>query len=267
MLHHTVCAFALIGLSGAAAAQEGDRWNLDVGAGGLYAPAYEGDDSYRLSALPSARLSRGDRLAASVENGVSFRWLDTPALRAGPVGRIEFPRDEDGDQTFAVTGDDTTDLRGLGDVDASLELGGFLEYVAGPVALRAEARKAVSGHEGVVADFSAQWSGRAAMFGPPVPWSAGPRLRVVDDAYTTTYFGVNAAQSAASGLPIYRAGGGLYSYGVGANAVAPLSERWALVAFAGYDRLTGDAGDSPLVQQRGSQDQFSAGLFVSYRLF
>jgi len=39
------------------------------------------------------------------------------------------------------------------------------------------------------------------------------------------------------------------------------------VLVAGYDRLTGDAADNPLVQLRGSEDQASLGIFLSYRAF
>jgi outer membrane protein len=68
----------------------------------------------------------------------------TPTWRAGPIGRIKFSRNEDGEQTFAVGGGDTNDLRGLGDVDAAIELGGFVEYELGAVTFSAEARQAVS---------------------------------------------------------------------------------------------------------------------------
>jgi len=49
-------------------------------------------------------------------------------------------------------------------------------------------------------------------------------------------------------------------------AIVPLNREltWSLIAFGGYDRLTDDAGDAPLVQLRGSQDQFTAGVFVSH---
>lgn len=269
MLRSVITVLAVLGATGAASAQssQDDGWRVDVGAGGLYAPSYEGDDSYQLSALPSVQVRYGDRFFASVENGVGYNWINTPSLRAGPIGRIKFSRDEDGDKTFAIAGDDTDDLRGLGDVDTSIELGGFVEYELGAITLSAEARQAVTGHEGFVADVSAEWSGRANPFGPPVFWSVGPRARFVDESYADAYFGVDAAQSVASGLPVYSAGGGLHAYGVGASALLPLSEDLAVVTFAGYDRLTGDAADSPLVRLRGSENQASVGVFVSYRLF
>lgn len=246
-----------------------EGWGLNVGAGGLVAPSYEGDDRYRLSILPNIQVTYGDDFFASVQEGVGYRVINSDTLRAGPIGRIRFSRDEDGDQPFAVTGDDSTDLVGLGDIDTSIELGGFVEYEIGSLTLSAEARKAVSGHEGLVADIGARWSGRMMAFGPPVIWSIGPRARIVDDTFNAAYFGVTPTQSLASGLPTYAAEGGLYSYGVGATAIIPLDRdnRWTAVAFAGYDRLTGDAADSPLVQLRGAEDQATIGVFVSYRLF
>jgi outer membrane protein len=261
---------AAVAVTGTAAAQGAgdDGWRVTLGAGGLYAPTYEGDDDYRLSVLPNIEVTYSDVFFASVQNGVGYRLINTPTLRAGPIGRIKFSRNEDGEQAFAVSGEDTDDLQGLGDVDTSVELGGFVEYELGTVTLSGEVRQAVSGHDGWVGDLGARWSGRGEVWGRSVSWSAGPRARFVGDAYNEAYFGVNAAQAAASGLPVYDVSGGLYSYGAGASVIAPLSSdrSWALVFVAGYDRLTGDAGDSPLVQQRGDDDQASIGLFIARRL-
>ncbi|MBY0563269.1 MAG: MipA/OmpV family protein [Hyphomonadaceae bacterium] len=265
-----LAVLATLAVAPNAAAQEAadDGWRVTIGAGALYAPSYEGDDDYRFSALPSIEVEYDDVFFASVQNGVGYRIINTPTLRAGPIARLKFSRDEDGSQTFAVSGEDTDDLRGLGDVDASFELGGFMEFELGPVTLGAEARQAVSGHDGFVADLSAELSNRSVVLGQNVMFSIGPRARLVSDAYSETYFGVNSAQSAASGLPVYEAGGGLHSYGIGASVIAPLSQdrRWALVGIAGLDRLSGDAGESPLVQQRGAEEQFTLGLLLSRRL-
>jgi outer membrane protein len=261
---------AALAVTGTAAAQDAsdDGWRVTFGAGALYAPTYDGDDDYRLSLLPNIEVSYSDVFFASVQNGVGYRFINTPNLRAGPIGRIKFSRNEDGEQAFAVSGEDSDDLRGLGDVDTSIELGGFVEYELGSVTLNGELRQAVSGHDGWVGDLGARWSGRGDILGRSVAWSAGPRARFVGDAYNEAYFGVNAGQAAASGLPVYDASGGLYSYGAGASVIAPLSSdrSWALVLVAGYDRLTGDAGDSPLVQQRGDDDQASIGMFIARRL-
>jgi len=264
-----VILIAALGVSDSALAQGAadEGWGLTLGAGALTAPTYEGDDSYRVSILPNIQVTYGDDFFASVQEGVGYRFINEDTLRVGPIGRLKFSRGEDGDQPFAVTGEDTTDLRGLGEVDTTFELGGFVEYEIGGVTLGAEARKAVSGHDGAVLDLDVSWSGRSMAFGPPLIWSFGPRVRVVDDTYATAYFGVTPAQSAAAGLPVYTAGGGVYSYGLGGTAILPLDDRWTLVAFASYEKLAGDAAESPLVQLRGSEDQATLGIFVSYRAF
>lgn len=243
--------------------QEG--WRVTAGAGAIYAPSYEGDDDYRLFVVPNIQIAYGERFFASVQGGVGYRLINQPSLRAGPILKVQFAREEDGDQPLAVTGDDSTDLLGLGDVDASAELGGFLEYDIGTLTLGMEARQAVSGHEGFVAEVSARWSGRAQMAGRTVIWSAGPRARFVDDNYNAAYFGVTPTQSVASGLGIYQASGGLHSYGVSTNLLMPLTSdgRWAAVLIGSYDQLEGDAAASPLVQLRGDDSQASIGFFVS----
>lgn len=260
---------SIVALAPSVYAQEsepGTGWQLTLGAGSLYAPSYEGDDDYDLMVLPNIQIKYEDRFFASVQEGVGYNLVRTNNFTAGPIGRIKFSRKEDGNQTFTVSGSSTDDLVGLGDVNTSFELGGFLRYESGPFAVGGEIRQAVSGHDGLVFDLDANIRGRISGFGPPVIWSAGPRLRIVDDNYVSAYFGVTPAQSAASGLPVYEARGGLYSYGAGAFALVPLDRqgRWSLVAFAGYDRLTGDAGDAPLVRLRGDADQFSTGVFLSY---
>lgn len=243
-----------------------EGWQFTLGTGALYAPTYEGDDESALSVLPNIQIAYGDRFFASVQDGIGYNWIQIENLEAGPIGRIRFSRNEDGDQAFAVSGGGTNDLLGLGDVDTSFELGGFVTYENGPWSLGAELRQAVSGHEGLVLDLDASVGGVLKGFGPPVIWSAGPRARIVDETYNAAYFGVTPDQSLGSGLPVYEAGDGVNSYGIGALGVIPLDRdfKWSVVTFAGYDRLSGDAGDSPLVTLRGDADQFSAGIFVSY---
>lgn len=273
MMRDAMVCLALWGAAGTALAQERpdqseEGWRVTIGAGALYAPTYEGDDDYRLSLLPNVQVQYGERFSASVQDGVSYRWINTERWRAGPIGRVKFSRNEDGDQAFAISGEDTDDLQGLGDVDTSIELGGFIERDWGAFTTGLELRQAVSGHDGLVADLNARWTGRSSIGSFPLIWSLGPRARIVDDQYVSAYFGVDAAQSLSSGLPQYEAAGGLYSYGLGASLIAPLDRqnRWSAVLVAGYDRLTGDAADSPLVRERGSPNQASIGLFVARRL-
>ena len=58
-----------------------------------------------------------------------------------------------------------------------------------------------------------------------------------------------------------RARGGVTSLGA---LTYQWSEQWTTTVYAGYDRLVGDAGDSPITRRLGSQDQFTVGARLSY---
>jgi len=249
--------------------KEPDGWRLSVGAGALFSPTYEGDDDYRLSLLPNIQIAYGDRFFASVQDGVGYNAINSERLRIGPIARIKFSRDADGSQPFAIAGDRTTDLIGLGDVATTIELGGFAEIDLGAITASAEARQAVNGHDGFVIDAGARYGGRTFAAGPPIIYSFGPRLKIVSDNYNEAYFGVSPGQALASGLPLYDPDGGVHSFGAGATVILPIdrANKMSAVFIAGYDRLVGDAGDAPLVQLRGSRNQAAVGLFFSYRLF
>ena len=101
--------------------------------------------------------------------------------------------------------------------------------------------------------------------GPPAIFSIGPRVTFVDDKYSQSYFGITAEQSARSGMRAYSAKGGLLSAGVGASALVPLGNRISGMVLASYDRMAGDAANSPIVADRGSRDQATVGLGLLYR--
>lgn len=261
------CAATMGAASAAAQAPApNEGWRVEAGGGFLVGPSFDGADTYQVSALPSIRVAFGERFTATVQDGAAYALVDQGGLRAGPIARVAFGRDEDGEGPFQIAGDDTDALIGLGDVDTGVELGAFVERATGPIALRAEWVQGLGGHEGMVADISAAYRTRARLLGPPTFLSVGPRVRLADDDYVESFFGVTPTQSVRSGLSTFEAGGGVVSAGVGAGAVTPLTDRLALVATLSYERLLGDAADAPLVTERGSEDQASAGLFLSYTL-
>ena len=77
-----------------------------------------------------------------------------------------------------------------------------------------------------------------------------------------SYFGVTAAQSARSGLKQYEAGAGLKRFDIEASVTYMASEHWMIQGQAGVGFLTGDAKDSPIVQE---EVQPSAMLLVGYK--
>jgi outer membrane protein len=47
-------------------------------------------------------------------------------------------------------------------------------------------------------------------------------------------------------------------------AIFSFSEKWHVAGGVIYSRLLGDAADSPIVDNRGSEDQFFAGIGIAY---
>lgn len=64
----------------------------------------------------------------------------------------------------------------------------------------------------------------------------------------------------ASGLPVFDAGSGIRDIRVWAVGIVHLSKKWHAGAGLLYSRILGDAGDSPIVDERGSKDQWIYGV-------
>lgn len=216
----------LLAASSNAAAQAPEKttgWQFTVGPGAIYAPSYRGDDEYQVRIVPNVSIKYEDRFFASVREGIGYNVIRSEGWLAGPVAKYDFGREEDGSSTFAISGDDTNDLVGLGDVDGSIELGGFVKYTHNFWSGSLEVRQGVGGHEGLVGEIGVSYSRRLKLAGMPAMFSVGPKLVVASDNYNSAYFDVNAGQSARSGLAVYDAEGGLVSYGLQGSLGAGLN--------------------------------------------
>jgi outer membrane protein len=230
----------------AALGAAGEDIVLELGGGGLVGPAYEGADDYIVSPLPLVRLhyfrlpqfgAFGDGPETGFSIGPSFRFV---------------PERDD---------DDYSELEGLGDVDAAFEFGATAAYRYEMWRGFATVRHGFGGHHGIVGKLGVDAVVEPT---PRLSVSAGPRLHFADSDYLDTYLGVTAAQSAASGLSEFDPDGGLKGVGVEAEARFALTPRWSIVGSAGYERLVGDAADSPITGV-GSENQFTAALGLTYR--
>ena len=245
-------------------AQTTGGWEYTLGAGIMTTPTYMGDDEYQVLAVPSIRVAYEDKFFASIQKGAGYNLINTDQWRAGPIARLDFGRDEDGNSPFSLGDNDSNDLRGLNEIDTAVELGAFIEYNVLPFSLSLEVRQAVGGHEGLVGTVAMDYKGKAQLMDKTVIYSFGPEINFADSNYHEAYFSVNAAESVASGLPQYDADAGVLSYGLGGSAIMPITENLSTVFFAGYSMLGEESADSSLVEQRGSEHQGSAGLFLNY---
>jgi MipA family protein len=91
----------------------------------------------------------------------------------------------------------------------------------------------------------------------------------IDGNFADYYFTVTPAQALATGLPQFRADGGLNR--IGTTAILsrdldrnPLNGGFSIYGVGGYSRLLGDGADTPFTSLRGDANQFIVGLGVGY---
>jgi outer membrane protein len=235
----------------------GGAWVVVLGGYGAAQPSYPGSDNYSFAFRPIVDIHRANATEwlTLPNDAANLTLFESGAFRAGVAGDLLTDRTHSGDRAPL----------GLHDVDYTLELGGFAElYPASFLRTRVELLQGVTGADGLVANFMADF-----IYKPHPQWlfTAGPRLKVVNDQYNSTFFSVDGQEALASGLPNYHASGGLNSAGIDATARYDVSARLSLRAFAEWDRLTSDAADSPIVKLRGSEDQFQIGIGAAYKFY
>jgi outer membrane protein len=252
-IFRTVAALAAICLSMPASAEEGDEpRRTRVGLGAQLVPSFPGSDSLSVRPLVDIARARGDEPFEfeAPDESFGFALFSKNGFAIGPAVNLE------GKRTADDVGAD------LPKVDFSVEAGAFAQYeLSESFRVRMEVRKGLTGHKGVIGNIGADFVAR-----DKDEWlfSVGPRLTFADKKHHRAYFSVAPEDSLASGLPAYSAGGGIQSAGATAGFLRQLSERWGIYSYAKYDRLVGDAAESPIVRQLGSRDQLSGGLALTY---
>jgi outer membrane protein len=235
-----------------AVAQDADDLRVRVGLGGQVKPDYIGSDHVELGPLWDVDIARGDAPFhfEAPDDSFGIRLYGKNGLAAGPAANIEWSR-KDKDVGAPV-----------GKVDTTIEVGGFAEYLPSEnVRLRADLRKGVNGHDGLIGSLGADAIWRD---GDRYVFSIGPRILFSDSRYQRAYFGVDSAAAAASGLPAYRPGGGIHALAAASGLTYQFNPRFGMFGYARYERLVGDAAKSPIVREFGSRNQLSAGIGLSY---
>ncbi len=217
------------------------------------APTYFGSDSYEAGpdfalGFQFLRLPGGRGIGSENSGDVRYGFA--------PRGSLRIVKER--------SAGDSPELAGLNDIDLAVELGLGLGYTQRNFEAFGVARYGVVGHESWVAEFGADVIARPT---DRLTLTAGPRLFLGDDTYSSTYFGVTPAESAASGgaFAAYSATGGALSAGVEIGMTYALNDDWGVSGAVRYDRLLNDAADSPITAQ-GSPDQFSVRLGLVRRI-
>ena len=222
---------------------------LTLGGGVDVGPRYSGSDKTRVSAAQVVDYSMENGFFIGTPCGIGYGNnignLDYSAALSYRTGR----KDKDVSSDSIGTGSD--ELRGMGEIKGSAIVVPGLEYkVTDWLHLQLQAEVPVSERD----------NGEAVHFGISSPFYTSPKNEVAlaltgswgSDKYMQTYYGVNAAQSAASGFARHDAGAGIYAWSMNLDWTHKLTSRWSVLASAGVTQLTGDAADSPIVQRKTS---------------
>lgn len=235
----------------AAVAQDGEQpRRTRVIAGPAIAPAYPGADRYAIRPYIDLSRTRASQFEYEApDESTSIALIDSDGFSFGPAIGFEGKRR-------------ARDAGGLDEVKFSVELGGAMAYQTGNVRFLAEARKGVSGHKAVTGMVGVDYIARDA---DRWLFAIGPRVTFADNKYARRYFGVTAAEALRTGVPAYAPDGGMTMVGGTASLLRQFGDGpWGVFGFAKYDRLVGDAADSPVVRRFGSRDQLSGGIGIAY---
>ena len=247
----------------------GDWITVGIGAG--VRPSYEGSDDYTLFPLPLAQGSIGGidfgargpglyaDLIADSDSASAVKFL------AGPLFRVRL--DRNGNIKDPV-------VRLLGKEDVAIEVGATLGV---------SFAKLINPFDNLAFSTDIQWDVAGAhkgrLISPSISYSTPLSTATftslslsathVDGNYADTYFSIDSAGSAASGLPQFDADGGWKSYGASLLGGVDLSGDardggWGVFGLVIYSRLTGDAKQSPVTSLRGDADQWFLAGGISY---
>lgn len=230
------------------------QWIVTIGGSVEYSPEYEGSKHYSVSGLPSFDIRRlGEPAEQDVpDDNFDLTIFNYKGLEIGPVVGIRSGR----------SNSDESRLEGLDRIDWSLDAGVFVQYwpIEDRLRLRLEARQALWNGGGLVADLGADWF-QPIMEGLVV--SAGPRMTLGNSTFMSQNFGVSAAEAARSRFPEFDADAGVKSVGFTVAATYTINPQWSVQVYNRYDRLVGDAADSPITSDIGSKNQNTIGFALN----
>ena len=230
---------------------------LTVAAGVGVAPKYLGASDYHAVFLPAIKMEYKqkaflvvDRQAMMVPyEGLGYKMLGNQDWSVGVNMTYDKGRSDNADH-----------IRGMGDIDWTALGGVFAAYHPGNFFVRGQ----------LGYDLLNEYNSYKGELGAGVVMPIDPSWRAMlevdtafaGDGYAKKFFGVNSAQSTASGLSTYGAGSGFYRMGLSGTLQYMLTQGAFVEGVARLDQALNDAADSPISEDN---TQFMLGSNVGYR--
>ena len=233
-----------------------------IGVGGGMFPDYIGSDDYTAGAAPFFRwtFAGQERYLQFLVTELSLNLVNHPNFAFGPVLNYRFGRDDSIDDKV---------VKKMEEIDGTVEVGAFASYIWREQ--KNPRHRFIASAEALfdVGDEYKGWLGLASMrywipVSRPIDLLFGVGTTYGNSQYMDKYFGVGTADAARTGLSYFKADGGFRDVNAQFAAVFHFSESWHLGAGVKYFNLMSDASDSPIVDDRGSANQWVYGLGLAY---
>jgi outer membrane protein len=221
-----------------------------LGLGVAFVPDYEGSDDYTAAPLLQARFNWSNNMYFSLlGNTARANLIPSKQWHFGPLLRYRAERnDVENDRVDAME-----------EVDAAVEVGvfstncrtGLFDLLNPDVA---------DAHDGYV---DLDWLRHKLQDRTTLTLFA--KTTYASEDYMDTYFGIDGADAARSGLRTFNADSEWKDVGVGVLVNHTFDSKWGLMGAVKYTKLLGDASDSPIVDDEGDDNQWLLGVLVNYR--
>ena len=225
------------------------------------APDYSGSSNNTAGLAPAARykFQNSERFVLLLGPTLTFNLVDSTRWRAGPLFNYRFPRDEEVEDAV---------VRQMRPIDAEIEAGVFVQY---NMPLSATPFHQLNFSGDIAASSNGSVGHLRMMYWQPISTGVianiGVGITYGNDEFVQTYYGVSGSDIAlfpSLGGKAYSPSGGITGVNVPFGISVALSRQWLMSAGGRYERLQGDAADSPIVSQRGKASQWIYGVGVSY---
>lgn len=236
-----------------AQADEGGTF-LTVGGGVAFAPAYQGADKYRPTALYELNVGYSHGRWGTVSlgsNGLSWALpLDEPF---GVALLLDYDSGRD-EVIHTLAGRDKT-LKGMGDLGGALQAGVELSYQLYPVrtyikALQATKKRHYGGEDLGHTLLAELGVGTVTALNDRLYLQTDLSTAWANSGYQRGYFGVTPEQAQRTAFSAWRPGSGFKEVAFSAVLNYDWTQNIAFQAGAGVTALVGDAADSPLVKKK-----------------
>jgi outer membrane protein len=255
---HVLALGAIVGIACSPISANAVEWTVGLGAGA--APDYEGSDDYELVPLwnlRAANLYDPNTYVQVTGPKLSSNFLAHDNLRLGLSGQYVPERDDvDNSQVDSMsTADDGILIGVLLGYDFKLSSNRVIGFEFDS---RYDVQDEIGGLFTLRMNYMAPFGGGSWRF------RGGVESTYASEDYMSEFFGINAADAAASGLSTFNADHGFKDVAVSTNLTYLFRPGWSATGMLKLTRLIGDAADSPVTDTVGDENQLFGGLLINY---